>query len=48
MAGDPLKEEITSLIDNHIDGFDTRNNELFISVFGDTPSVLMGSRLIAG
>jgi hypothetical protein len=34
--------EIQTLIDNHINGFNTQNNELFISVFGDTAIIIDG------
>ena len=47
MAGDPPRE-IKSLIDNHIDGFNTQNIELFLGVFGDTAIIIDGSHLIAG
>ena len=41
MAGDPPRE-IKFLIDNHINGFNTQNNELFISVFGDDAVIIDG------
>ena len=41
MAGDPPRE-IKSLIDNHIDGFNTQNIELFLGVFGDTAIIIDG------
>ena len=41
MAGDPPRE-IVSLINNHIDGFNTQNIELFLSVFGDTAIIIDG------
>lgn len=34
--------EIQTLIKNHVDGFNTRDNELFLSVFGDTAIVIDG------
>jgi len=34
--------EIQSLIDNHIDGFNSQNNDLFLSVFGDTAIIIDG------
>ena len=34
--------EIQTLIDNHINGFNTQNNELFLSVFGDTATIVDG------
>jgi hypothetical protein len=34
--------EIQTLIDNHINGFNTQNNELFLSVFGDTAIIIDG------
>ena len=41
MAGDAPRE-IKSLIDNHIDGFNTQNMELFLGVFGDTAIIIDG------
>ena len=41
MADTPPRE-IQTLIDNHINGFNTRNNELFLSVFGDTAIIIDG------
>ena len=41
MADDPPKE-IQTLIDNHIDGFNTQNIELFLSIFGDTAIIIDG------
>ena len=41
MAGNPPRE-IKSLIDNHIDGFNTQNIELFLGVFGDTAIIIDG------
>ena len=43
MAGDPPRE-IKPLIDNHINGFNTQNNELFISVFGDDAVIIDGGQ----
>ena len=40
--------EIQTLIDNHIDGFNTQNIELFLSVFGDDAIIIDGIALIAG
>lgn len=37
-----LPDEIQSLIDRHINGFNTRNDELFASVFGDTAIIIDG------
>ena len=34
--------EIQSLIDAHIDGFKPQNNDLFLSVFGDTAIIIDG------
>ena len=34
--------EIQSLIDAHIDGFNTQNNDLFLSVFEDTAIIIDG------
>ena len=34
--------EIQTLIDNHINAFNTQNNELFFGVFGDTAIVVDG------
>src|SRR5262245_53116142 len=34
--------EIQSLIDAHISGFNTGNNDLFLSVFGDTAIIIDG------
>ena len=34
--------ELQTLIDAHIDGFNTQNDELFLSVFGDTAIVIDG------
>jgi len=34
--------EIQSLIDAHIDGFNTQNTDLFFSVFGDTAIIIDG------
>ena len=38
----PPPREIKSLIDNHIDGFNTQNIELFLGVFGDTAIIIDG------
>ena len=34
--------EIKSLIDAHVTGFNTQNNDLFLSVFGDTAVIIDG------
>ena len=34
--------EIQTLIDNHINGFNTQNKDLFLSVFGDTAIIIDG------
>jgi hypothetical protein len=34
--------EIQSLVETHIEGFNTQNNELFLSVFGDTAIISDG------
>ena len=41
MAGNPPRE-IQTLIDNHINGFNTQNIELFLGVFGDTAIIIDG------
>ena len=41
MAKDPPRE-IKSLIDSHIDGFNTQNIEIFLGVFGDTAIIIDG------
>jgi len=38
--------EIKTLIDNHINGFNTQNIELFLGVFGDTAIIIDGLRPI--
>ena len=38
---DPPRE-IQTLIDNHINGFNTQNTELFLGVFGDTAIIIDG------
>ena len=40
--------EIQTLIDNHINAFNTQNNELFFVSSGKQPSLLTASRHIAG
>ena len=40
-TGNPPKE-IQTLIDNHINGFNTQNTELFLGVFGDTAIIIDG------
>ena len=37
-----LPAEIQTLIDAHINGFNTQDNELFLSVFGDTAIIIDG------
>ena len=41
VAGNPPRE-IQTLIDNHVNGFNTQNIELFRSVFGDTAIIIDG------
>ena len=41
MADKPPRE-IQTLIDNHINAFNTQNNELFLRVFGDTAIIIDG------
>ena len=41
MAGKP-PSEIQTLIDNHINGFNTQNIELFLGVFGNTAIIING------
>ena len=41
MAGNPPKE-IQTLIDNHINAFNTQNIELFLSVFSDDAIIIDG------
>ena len=41
MADNPPRE-IQTLIDNHINGFNTQNIELFLGVFGDTAIIIDG------
>ncbi len=40
--------EIQTLIDNHINGFNTHDNDLFLNVFGDTAIIIDGIAPIAG
>ena len=43
MAGNPNPPtEIQTLIDNHINAFNTQNIELFLDVFGDTAIIIDG------
>jgi hypothetical protein len=42
IVADKRPREIQTLIDNHINGFNTQNNELFLSVFGDTAIIVDG------
>ena len=37
-----LPSEIETLIENHINGFNTQNSELFLGVFGDTAIIIDG------
>ena len=37
-----LPDELQTLIDNHINGFNNHDNELFLSVFGDTAIIIDG------
>ena len=37
-----LPSEIETLIENHINGFNTQNTELFLGVFGDTAIIIDG------
>ena len=41
MANNPPRE-IQTLIDNHINGFNTQNIGVFLSVFGDTAVIIDG------
>ena len=41
MADNPPRE-IQTLIDNHINGFNSQNVELFLSVFGDDAIIIDG------
>ncbi len=41
MADNP-PTEIRALIDNHINAFNTQNNELFFRIFGDTAIIVDG------
>jgi hypothetical protein len=38
----PPPAELQSLIETHIEGFNTQNKELFLSVFGDTAVIIDG------
>ena len=38
----PAPREIQTLIDNHINGFNTQNIQLFLGVFGDTAIIIDG------
>ena len=40
--GEKRPREIQTLIDNHINGFNTQNIELFLSIFGDTSIIIDG------
>ena len=42
IVADNPPREIQTLIENHINGFNTQNNELFLSVFGDTAIIIDG------
>ena len=37
-----LPDELQTLIDNHINGFNTHDHDLFLSVFGDTAIIIDG------
>ena len=37
-----LPDELQTLIENHIKGFNTHDNDLFLSVFGDTAIIIDG------
>jgi hypothetical protein len=37
-----LPSEIQTLIENHINGFNTQNIELFLAIFGDTAIIIDG------
>ena len=39
---DKPPREIQTLIDNHINGFNTHNNKLFLSVFGEDAIIIDG------
>ena len=41
-TGRTLPREIQTLIDNHINGFNTQNIDLFLGVFGDTAIIIDG------
>ena len=41
-VADNPPREIQTLIDNHINGFNTQNSELFLGVFGDTAIIIDG------
>ena len=41
MANTP-PPEIQSLIEKHVEGFNTQNNDLFLSVFSDTAIIIDG------
>jgi hypothetical protein len=40
--------EVQTLIEDHINGFNTQNTELFLGVFGDTAIIIDGIAPIAG
>jgi hypothetical protein len=40
--------EIQTLIENHINGFNTQNTELFLSVFGENAIIIDGIAPTAG
>jgi hypothetical protein len=42
IVADNAPTEIQTLIENHINGFNTQNNKLFLSVFGDTAIIIDG------
>lgn len=37
-----LPAELQALIEAHVEGFNTQNNDLFVSVFGDTAIIIDG------
>jgi hypothetical protein len=47
VAGDP-PSEIQTIIENHINRFNTQNVALFLGVFGDEAIIIGGIALTAG
>ena len=37
----PLPREIQTLIDNHVNGFNTHNSKLFLSVFAEIMAIII-------